>query len=69
MGNGHSGGITTLRPSERNQITQIMADGIGDRTPVISGVSCEGTLEGIDHDATLLRKLAASPSCLPDLNQ
>ncbi len=47
--NGHSGEITSLRPSERNQVTEIVVDEVGEVMPVISGVLCEGTLESIDH--------------------
>lgn len=47
--NGHSGEIASLRPSERNQVIEIVVDEVGDKMPVISGVLCEGTLESIDH--------------------
>ena len=47
--NGHSGEITSLRSSERNQIIEIVVDEVGGKMPVVSGVLCEGTLEAIDH--------------------
>ena len=50
--NGHTGEIMSLRPSERNRVTQIVAETVkasGRAVKTISGVSVEGSLEGIDH--------------------
>lgn len=50
--NGHTGEIMSLRPSERARVTRILAEAVraGRRkVKVISGVSAEGSLEGIDH--------------------
>jgi 4-hydroxy-tetrahydrodipicolinate synthase len=47
--NGHTGEITSLRPSERRRVTEVLADEVGDQVVVVSGVSAEGTLEAIDH--------------------
>ncbi len=50
--NGHTGEIMSLRPRERDRVTQITADGarsVQRDVKVISGVSAEGSLEAIDH--------------------
>ena len=50
--NGHTGEIMSLRFAERNRVTQIVAAAIkatGRDLKTISGVSVEGSLEGIDH--------------------
>ena len=50
--NGHTGEIMSLRFAERNRVTQIVAAAIkatGRDIKTISGVSVEGSLEGIDH--------------------
>ncbi|MBN61596.1 MAG: dihydrodipicolinate synthase family protein [Gemmatimonadetes bacterium] len=50
--NGHTGEIMSLRFAERNRVTQIVAAAIkatGRDIKTISGVSAEGSLEGIDH--------------------
>ena len=47
--NGHTGEISSLRPEERAQVTAIIADEVGDRVTVVSGISAEGTLEAVDH--------------------
>ena len=50
--NGHTGEIMSLRFAERNRVTQIVAAAIkATRRDIktISGVSVEGSLEGIDH--------------------
>ena len=54
--NGHTGEIMSLRPSERNRVIEIARKAVdaanaetGRQVKVISGVSCEGSLEGIDH--------------------
>lgn len=54
--NGHTGEIMSLRPAERNRVTSIVREAVdaanaetGRAVKVISGVSVEGSLEGIDH--------------------
>jgi 4-hydroxy-tetrahydrodipicolinate synthase len=52
VGNGHTGEIMSLRPRERDRVTQLIARTVkqGKRpVKVISGVSAEGSLEAIDH--------------------
>ena len=45
--NGHTGEITSLSLEQRVQVTRIVADEIGDKVLVISGVCSEGTLTAI----------------------
>lgn len=50
--NGHTGEIMSLRPAERNRVTQIVAETVrasGRELKTISGVSAEGSMEAIDH--------------------
>ncbi len=47
--NGHTGEITSLSPEERRRVTEIIADEVGDRVVVVSGVSAEGTQEAVAH--------------------
>ena len=50
--NGHTGEIMSLRPKERDQAIEIVADAVRTlpkKVKVISGVSAEGSLEAIDH--------------------
>ena len=47
--NGHTGEITSLRPSERARVTRIVAEEAKSRVKVVSGVSAEGSLEAIDY--------------------
>ncbi|MGI5898915.1 MAG: dihydrodipicolinate synthase family protein [Christensenellales bacterium] len=47
--NGHTGEITSMSLEERAQITSIVADEIGSRSMVISGVCSEGTMTAIDE--------------------
>jgi 4-hydroxy-tetrahydrodipicolinate synthase len=47
--NGHTGEITSLLPREQARVTGILADEVGDRVKVISGVCCEGSDEAIEH--------------------
>ena len=49
VANGHTGEIMSLRPEERARVTKITAEEVGNQTKVVSGVSCEGSLEAIDH--------------------
>jgi 4-hydroxy-tetrahydrodipicolinate synthase len=45
MTNGHTGEVFSLLPSERTEVTRIVADELRGRTPVISSIVCEGPLE------------------------
>ena len=47
--NGHTGEITSLRPSERAHVTAIVAEEAKSQVKVVSGVSAEGSLEAIDY--------------------
>ncbi len=54
--NGHTGEIMSLRPAERARVAQIVREAIDDANAetgrsvkVISGVSAEGSLDGIEH--------------------
>ena len=50
--NGHTGEIMSLRPAERNRVTQIVAQtaaASGRPVKTISGVSAEGSAEGVEH--------------------
>ena len=47
--NGHTGEITSLRPSERAHVTAIVAEEAKGQVKVVSGVSAEGSLEAIDY--------------------
>lgn len=47
--NGHTGEINALRREERRRVIEICVDEVGDRLPIITGVSAEGTLEAIEH--------------------
>ena len=47
--NGHTGEITMFDRADRKRIVEIVADEVGDKVMIISGVSAEGTLEAIDH--------------------
>lgn len=63
--NGHTGEIMSLRPDERARVTAITREAVdaanaktGRSVKVISGVSAEGSLEGIDH-ATAAKEAGA----------
>ncbi len=47
--NGHTGEITSLRPSERAQVTALVAEEAEGKVKVVSGVNAEGSLEAIDY--------------------
>lgn len=49
--NGHTGEITSFNREERKKVTEIVADEVGDKVKIISGVSCEGTIEAKEHAA------------------
>jgi 4-hydroxy-tetrahydrodipicolinate synthase len=56
--NGHTGEIMSLRLHERQRVTQITAEAVGDRVKVVSGVSAEGSLPAID-DALAAKEAGA----------
>ncbi len=47
--NGHTGEITSLRPSERARVTALVAEATKGKVKVVSGVSAEGSLEATDY--------------------
>jgi len=47
--NGHTGEITSLRPSERAYVTKLTAQAVKGKVKVVSGISAEGSLEAIDN--------------------
>jgi 4-hydroxy-tetrahydrodipicolinate synthase len=47
--NGHTGEVMSLRAGERVRVTQIIADEVGDRVKVVSGICCEGSDDAIDQ--------------------
>ena len=52
--NGHTGEIMSLRSFERDRVTRVVAETVratGRDVKVITGVSAEGSLEGIEHAA------------------
>ena len=49
MTNGHTGEVFSLTPSERAEVTRIVADELRGRMPVISSIVCEGLAEAAEH--------------------
>lgn len=49
MTNGHTGEVFALTPSERAEVTRIVADELKGRLPVISSIVCEGLKEAAEH--------------------
>lgn len=47
--NGHTGEVMSLRNRERALVTKILADEVGDRVKVVSGVCAEGSDEAIEQ--------------------
>ncbi len=47
--NGHTGEAMSLRNSERAQVTRIIADAVGDKVKVVSGVCAEGSDDAIEQ--------------------
>ena len=47
--NGHTGEVFALRAEERSEVTRIVADEVGGRVPVISGICCESIDEAVEH--------------------
>ncbi|MFY9901851.1 MAG: dihydrodipicolinate synthase family protein [Trichococcus sp.] len=46
--NGHTGEITSLTRAERARVVEIVAEEVGDRMTIISGINCENTQESIE---------------------
>jgi 4-hydroxy-tetrahydrodipicolinate synthase len=57
--NGHTGEVFALSPSERAEVTRIVASAVGSETPVISGICAEGITEAVEH-ALMARDAGAS---------
>ncbi len=51
--NGHTGEIFSLTARERADVTKIVVEASQGKVPVISGLACEGILEGIDQAGML----------------
>ena len=49
MTNGHTVEVFSLTPSERAEVTRIVADELKGRLPVISSIVCEGLAEAAQH--------------------
>jgi 4-hydroxy-tetrahydrodipicolinate synthase len=47
--NGHTGEVMSLRNAERAHVTGIMADEVGHKVKIVSGVCAEGSDEAIDQ--------------------
>ncbi|ARP93627.1 dihydrodipicolinate synthase family protein [Bordetella genomosp. 13] len=59
MTNGHTGEVFSLTPTERAQVTRIVADELRGRLPVISSLVCEGLADAADH-ARMAREAGAA---------
>ena len=49
MTNGHTGEVFSLPPTERAEVTRIVADELRGKLPVISSVVCEGISDAVEH--------------------
>lgn len=58
MTNGHTGEVFSLTPTERAEVTRIVADELDGRLPVISSIVCEGLAEAAEH-ARMAREAGA----------
>lgn len=47
--NGHTGEIFSLPVRDRNEVTRIVADEMGNRMRVVHGLSCEGIMQAVDE--------------------
>ncbi len=59
MTNGHTGEVFALTPTERAEVTRIVADELRGKLPVISSVVCEGISDAVEH-ARLAKAAGAS---------
>lgn len=57
--NGHTGEVFALTAEERARVTRIVAEQADGKIPVVSGICCEGIVEGVHH-AKLARDAGAS---------
>ena len=57
--NGHTGEVFALTPKQRAAATRIVADEVGGKLPVVSGICCEGIAEAVEH-AQMAREAGAS---------
>ncbi len=63
--NGHTGEVFALTPAERAEVTRIVADEVGARVPVITGICCEGIDEAREHAEMAQRAGAAGLLIMP----
>ncbi|MDQ4060547.1 MAG: dihydrodipicolinate synthase family protein [Pseudomonadota bacterium] len=57
--NGHTGEVFALTAKQRAEVTRIVADEVGGKLPVVSGLCCEGITEAVEH-AQMAREAGAS---------
>ncbi|KNY05592.1 dihydrodipicolinate synthetase [Achromobacter piechaudii] len=65
MTNGHTGEVFSLTPSERTQVTRIVADELRGKLPVISSIVCEGIAEAAEHARAAREAGAAALDVMP----
>ncbi|MGV2863254.1 dihydrodipicolinate synthase family protein [Achromobacter sp. AGC39] len=65
MTNGHTGEVFSLTPSERTQVTRIVADELRGKLPVISSIVCEGIAEATEHARAAREAGAAALDVMP----
>lgn len=65
MTNGHTGEVFSLTPSERAQVTRIVADELRGKLPVISSIVCEGIAEAQEHARAAREAGAAALDVMP----
>ncbi len=65
MTNGHTGEVFSLTPSERAEVTRIVADAVRGRLPVISSVVCEGIAEAQAHTRAAAEAGAVAIDVMP----
>ncbi len=57
--NGHTGEVFALSSEDRARVTRIVAEGVGDRTPIVSGICAEAIPEAVEH-AVMAEEAGAS---------
>jgi 4-hydroxy-tetrahydrodipicolinate synthase len=57
--NGHTGEVFALSAKQRAQATRIVADEVGGKLPVVSGICCEGIEEAVEQ-AQMAHRAGAS---------
>lgn len=65
MTNGHTGEVFSLTPTERAEVTRIVADELKGRTPVISSIVCEGLSDAAEHARLAKEAGAAALDVMP----